>query len=194
MKQSEYIKGATKISQIPDELPIILFLGRSNVGKSSLINSLTNRKNLAHTSGIPGKTLLLNFYLINKSYYFVDAPGYGYAKRSKKMQDEFIVMIEEILMKHPKIIKVILVIDFKIGPTKDDLSTYEFLKSLNLDIIMVATKKDKINKSKQLSHENKLRKSLDNPDNLYVISNLYKDNIESLQNIIAEGVEKYESS
>src|SRR5690554_7523422 len=99
MKQAAYIKGAVKITDIPDEKPIILFLGRSNVGKSSLINSLTNRKNLAHTSGTPGKTMLLNFYLINNEFYLVDAPGYGYARRSKKMLDDFIIMIEDILLK-----------------------------------------------------------------------------------------------
>lgn len=194
MKQSEYIKGAKNITHIPSELPIVLFMGRSNVGKSSLINSLTNRKNLAHTSGMPGKTMLLNFYLINNNFYIVDAPGYGYARRSKSMQDEFVVMIEEMLIKHPKIVGVVLVIDFKIGPTEDDLNTYEFLKSLNLNIIMVATKKDKISKSKQLSHENKLRKQLNNPTNLFVVSNLYKENIENVKNIILKGVKEYESS
>lgn len=141
MKQAAYIKGAVKITDIPDEKPIILFLGRSNVGKSSLINSLTNRKNLAHTSGTPGKTMLLNFYLINNDFYLVDAPGYGYARRSKKMLDDFIIMIEDILLKHPKIISVMLVFDFKIGLTEADLDTYEFLKSLNVNIILVATKK-----------------------------------------------------
>lgn len=194
MKQSEYIKGAKNITHIPSELPIVLFMGRSNVGKSSLINSLTNRKNLAHTSGMPGKTMLLNFYLINNNFYIVDAPGYGYARRSKSMQDEFVVMIEEMLIKHPKIVGVVLVIDFKIGPTEADLNTYEFLKSLNLNIIMVATKKDKISKSKQLSHENKLRKQLNNPTNLFVVSNLYKENIENVKNIILKGVKEYESS
>jgi|SRR5690554_6169439 len=192
MKQAAYIKGAVKITDIPDEKPIILFLGRSNVGKSSLINSLTNRKNLAHTSGTPGKTMLLNFYLINNEFYLVDAPGYGYARRSKKMLDDFIIMIEDILLKHPKIISVMLVFDFKIGLTEADLDTYEFLKSLNVNIILVATKKDKISKSKQLSHENKLRKSLNNPSNLFVISNLNKDNIENLRNYIMKEVNAYE--
>jgi len=192
MKQAAYIKGAVKITDIPDEKPIILFLGRSNVGKSSLINSLTNRKNLAHTSGTPGKTMLLNFYLINNDFYLVDAPGYGYARRSKKMLDDFIIMIEDILLKHPKIISVMLVFDFKIGLTEADLDTYEFLKSLNVNIILVATKKDKISKSKQLSHENKLRKSLNNPSNLFVISNLNKDNIENLRNYIMKEVNAYE--
>ena len=182
MKQAAYIKGAVKITDIPDEKPIILFLGRSNVGKSSLINSLTNRKNLAHTSGTPGKTMLLNFYLINNEFYLVDAPGYGYA----------IIMSEDILLKHPKIISVMLVFDFKIGLTEADLDTYEFLKSLNVNIILVATKKDKISKSKQLSHENKLRKSLNNPSNLFVISNLNKDNIENLRNYIMKEVNAYE--
>ena len=108
------------------------------------------------------------------------------------MLDDFIIMIEDILLKHPKIISVMLVFDFKIGLTEADLDTYEFLKSLNVNIILVATKKDKISKSKQLSHENKLRKSLNNPSNLFVISNLNKDNIENLRNYIMKEVNAYE--
>src|SRR5690554_5319473 len=114
MQNAKYIKGATNLSQAPSDLPIFLLLGRSNVGKSSFINSLTNRKNLAKTSGTPGKTIVLNYYLIDENYYLVDAPGYGYARRSKNMQDEFIVMIEDILLRHPKIVSILLLIDFKV--------------------------------------------------------------------------------
>jgi len=188
MKTSNYIKGAVKITDIPSEKPIVLFMGRSNVGKSSLINSLTNRKRLAHTSGVPGKTIVLNFYLINDDFYLVDAPGYGYAKRSKKMQDEFVIMIEEILLKHPNIKQVVVVIDFKIGPTSLDIETINFLLSLNLEVLIVATKKDKVSKSKQLSHYNKLKEKLNYYDDFYAVSNINKENINNLKDKILKGV------
>lgn len=194
MKIAEYIKGAKTISQIPSDAPIVLLMGRSNVGKSSLINSLTNRKKLAHTSGNPGKTIILNFYQINNSFYIVDAPGYGYAKRSKSLQDEFIVMIEEMLTKHPKIAYVLLVIDFKVGPTDLDLATYEFLNTLDLEVIVVATKKDKIPKTKQYKQEKIIKESLNNPSKFYAISNVDRENIDLLRNHILEGVKNYESS
>lgn len=194
MKTANYVKGAVKITDIPSEKPIVLLMGRSNVGKSSLINSLTNRKKLAHTSGVPGKTIVLNFYLINNDFYLVDAPGYGYAKRSKKMQNEFVLMIEDMLLKHPNIKSVMVVIDFKVGPTDLDIETINFLYSLNLDIIVVATKKDKIPKSKQLSHYNKLKKTLNNYDKFYAVSNTNKENIDALRNIILKGVYENEQS
>lgn len=188
MKTANYIKGAVKITDIPSEKPIVLFMGRSNVGKSSLINSLTNRKKLAHTSGIPGKTIVLNFYLINNDFYLVDAPGYGYAKRSKKMQDEFVIMIENMLLEHPNIKSVVVVIDFKVGPTDLDIETINFLDSLNLDIIIVATKKDKISKSKQLSHLNKLKQKLNFYEDFYAVSNTNKENIIEVKDRILKGV------
>lgn len=192
MKESKYVKGAVNITHIPSEDPIVLFMGRSNVGKSSLINSLTNRKKLAHTSGIPGKTIVLNFYQINNEFYIVDAPGYGYAKRSKKMQDEFVIMIEEILVKHPKIVNVVVVIDFKVGPTEIDLETIDFLKSLNINLIIVATKKDRIQKSKQLSHYNKLKQTLNHYDNFFAVSNTTKENVDKVRELILKGVKEYE--
>lgn len=194
MREAKYIKGATNVSHIPSELPIVLLLGRSNVGKSSFINSLTYRKSLARTSGTPGKTIVLNYYLINETFYLVDAPGYGYARRSKSLQDEFIVMIENILTNHPKIVSILLLIDFKVGPTKDDISIYEFLISLNLDVIVVATKQDKIAKTRRTKHEKEIKQKLNNPKYFYAVSNTEKINIDSVRNEVLERVRKYETS
>lgn len=194
MKEAVYIKGAANVSQIPSDQPIFLLLGRSNVGKSSFINSLTNRKALARTSGTPGKTIVLNYYLINQSFYLVDAPGYGYARRSKSMKDEFVIMIEDILLNHPKIVSILLLMDFKVGPTSDDLDIYEFLQTLDLNVIIVATKKDKIAKTRQYKREKELRVLLNNPTNFYAISNVTKDKINEIRDEILKGVENYEAS
>lgn len=194
MKDAMYIKGAANVSQIPSDQPIFLLLGRSNVGKSSFINSLTNRKALARTSGTPGKTIVLNYYLINKAFYLVDAPGYGYARRSKSMKNEFIVMIEDILLNHPKILSILLLIDFKVGPTQDDLDIYEFLQTLDLNIIVIATKKDKIAKTRQYKREKELIQLLGNPKNFYAISNITKDKINEIRTEILSEVEEYETS
>lgn len=194
MKEAKYIKGATNVSQAPSDLPIFLLLGRSNVGKSSFINSITNRKSLAKTSGTPGKTIVLNYYLINNSFYLVDAPGYGYARRAKSTKDEFIVMIENILLNHPKIVSVLLLIDFKVGPTEDDLDIYNFLLSLNLKIIVIATKNDKIAKTRRPKHEKEIKNKLLNPPYFYAISNTEKNNIENIKNEILERINNYETS
>lgn len=194
MRQATYIKGTSRISDVPSSDPIYLLLGRSNVGKSSLINSLTNRKALAHTSGTPGKTIALNYYLINESFYLVDAPGYGYARRSKSTQTEFIIMIEDILLNHPNIISPIVLIDFKVGPTKDDKDIIEFLRSLGFDPIIVATKKDKIPNTKQYSREKQLLNQLNYPSRFFAVSNLYKQNIDELREKLLEEVEKYEKN
>lgn len=194
MKDAAYIKGAANVSQIPSDQPIFLLLGRSNVGKSSFINSLTNRKALARTSGTPGKTIVLNYYLINKAFYLVDAPGYGYARRSKSMKNEFIIMIEDILLNHPKILSILLLIDFKVGPTQDDLDIYEFLQTLDLNIIVIATKKDKIAKTRQYKREKELIQLLGKPKNFYSISNVTKDKINEIRAEILSEVEEYETS
>ncbi|VEU80739.1 ribosome biogenesis GTP-binding protein YihA/YsxC [Haploplasma axanthum] len=193
MKEAVYIKGSTNVSDVENQLPTYLLLGRSNVGKSSFINALTNRKALARTSGTPGKTIVLNYYLINSSFYLVDAPGYGYAKRSKSMQNEFIGMIDNVIHNHPKIISVLLLIDFKVGPTNDDLEIYDYLLSIGIEVNIVATKKDKIPKTRQYKQEKEIKKVLNNPINFYSVSNTTKDSIDKIREKILQGVEGYES-
>jgi len=149
---------AVRTSQYPEEkLPEFLLVGRSNVGKSSFINTLINRKNFAHTSSKPGKTQTLNFYLINNSFYFVDVPGYGYASVSHDRQKKFGVMIEEYIKSRDNLKCVFLLIDYRHKPTEDDVLMYEFLKFYNLNIKIVATKFDKIKKNAR-DKQNKLIK------------------------------------
>lgn len=139
---------ATRRSQYPDNnRPEFLLVGRSNVGKSSFINSILSRKNLAHTSVKPGKTKTLNFYNINDKFYLIDVPGYGYAAVDKKTQAKFGLMIEEYLEKRTQLKRVFMLIDFRMKPTEDDLLMYNFLKFYNLPVTVVATKADKVSGS-----------------------------------------------
>ena len=142
---SELSISAVRESQYPeDRLPEFLIVGRSNVGKSSFINTLINRKNYARTSSKPGKTQTLNFYKINKDFYFVDVPGYGYAITDKKTQMKFGKMIEEYVANRKELKEVFMLIDFRHKPTEDDLLMYKYLKYYNLKVTVVATKIDKI--------------------------------------------------
>lgn len=141
---------ATRRSQYPDDgRPEFLLVGRSNVGKSSFINCILSRKNLAYTSSKPGKTQTLNFYGINDNFYLIDVPGYGYASVDKKTQAKFGMMIEEYLEKREQLKRVFMLVDFRIKPTEDDLLMYNFLKYYNLPVTVVATKADKVGGSKK---------------------------------------------
>ena len=137
--------SAVRRSQYPtNEKPEFLLVGRSNVGKSSFINTLINRKNYARTSSNPGKTQTINFYLVNDEFYLVDAPGYGYANLNKKKQKKFGLMMEDYLINRPALKQVFMLIDFRNRPTSDDLMMYDFLKHYNIPVTIVATKVDKI--------------------------------------------------
>lgn len=153
---------ATRRSQYPEKNePEFLLVGRSNVGKSSFINTLLNRKNLAHTSGRPGKTQTLNFYKVNNDFYLIDVPGYGYASVDKKTQSKFGMMIEEYLEKRQQLRRVFMLVDFRMKPTEDDLLMYNFLKYYNLPVTIVATKADKVGGSKK---EKSLKQIMDSID------------------------------
>lgn len=144
----ELTNVAIRTTQYPtDNKPEFLMLGRSNVGKSSFINTLVNRKNLARTSAKPGKTQTLNFYSVDDMFYLVDVPGYGYAAVSNKKQEKFGLMIEEYIMNRPNLKHVFLLIDYRHKPTENDLIMYDFLKYYNLPVTVVCTKYDKIKKS-----------------------------------------------
>lgn len=153
---------ATRRSQYPDQgRAEFLLVGRSNVGKSSFINSILSRKNLAYTSARPGKTQTLNFYLVNDEFYLIDVPGYGYASVSKKVQSKFGMMIEEYLENRKQLKRVFMLIDFRHKPTEDDLLMYHFLKYYNLPVTVIATKADKVGGSKK---EKNLKLILDTLD------------------------------
>ena len=152
---------AVRRSQYPeDNKSEFLLVGRSNVGKSSFINTLIERKNFARTSSKPGKTQTLNFYLVNDRFYLVDVPGYGYASVSKDKQKKFGLMIEEYLKNRPNLKHVFLLIDYRHKPTEDDTLMYEFLKYYNLDITIVATKYDKISKNNRLKQDKLIKDTL----------------------------------
>ena len=136
---------ATRRSQYPEDgKPEFLLVGRSNVGKSSFINTILSRKNLAYTSAKPGKTQTLNFYGVNDAFYIIDVPGYGYAATDKKTQAKFGMMIEEYLEKREQLKRVFMLVDFRHKPKEDDLLMYNFLKYYNLPVTVIATKADKV--------------------------------------------------
>jgi GTP-binding protein len=148
---AEFVKSAfNKSHWTTDNLPEIAFLGRSNVGKSSLINSLLGRKGLARTSNTPGRTQSINFFLINESFYFVDLPGYGFAKVSKQMRSDWGKMAEEYLAERDELRLSIQLVDSRHNPTALDLQLNEWLKFYAKNHVVVATKADKLSNN-QLS-------------------------------------------
>ncbi|MGN7453188.1 ribosome biogenesis GTP-binding protein YihA/YsxC [Paenibacillus pasadenensis] len=158
---AEFIISAVQPHQYPsDALPEIALAGRSNVGKSSLINKLILRKNLARTSSQPGKTQQLNYYRINEALYFVDFPGYGYAKVSKTEREAWGKMIERYLQNREELKLVLLVIDIRHDPSKDDVLMFNWLKHFGIPMCIVCTKADKIPKSKWDKHKKAVRTTL----------------------------------
>ena len=154
--------SAVAAAQYPEDgHPEIAFLGRSNVGKSSLINKLIQRKAMARTAGVPGKTQTLNFYDLDSRLFFVDVPGYGYAKVSKTARAKFAAMIETYLTTRQPLRGVVLLVDSRHEPTADDISMYQYLKYYQLRTLVVATKIDKTPKSKRLHVAKQIKQRLD---------------------------------
>jgi GTP-binding protein len=150
IKNAEFITSAVKPSQYTEpDFPEIAFAGRSNVGKSSLINTLVNRKQLVKTSSKPGMTQLINFFVINGNTSFVDLPGYGYAKVSKKVRQTWGKMIETYLSTRQNLQGLVLLIDIRRGPEKEEFELIDWLIKAGIDIIIVFTKADKLSKPKQ---------------------------------------------
>ncbi|NMA00962.1 MAG: YihA family ribosome biogenesis GTP-binding protein [Clostridia bacterium] len=161
IKSSEFIISAVGKKQYPEEgLPEIALAGRSNVGKSSLINKVINRKNLARTSSKPGKTQTLNFYLINQEFYFVDFPGYGFAKVSNEVKEQWSQFIEEYLSQREVLKGVIHIIDVRHPPTNDDCMMYEWLTHYQIPTLVVATKADKISRGNWQKHLKEIKKKM----------------------------------
>ncbi|MBT8903634.1 ribosome biogenesis GTP-binding protein YihA/YsxC [Lactobacillus delbrueckii subsp. bulgaricus] len=191
INQSEFSVSAVKASQYPEgRLDEIALAGRSNVGKSSFINTLLQRKNLARTSSSPGKTQTLNFYRVDSDqadFYLVDVPGYGYAKVSKKQREEFGEMIQDYLETRAYLKGLILMIDGRHEPTVDDIAMYDYAQYLNLPILLVATKMDKIKKNAFNKTEAAFRKHLNlNKDNVTFLpfSSVTKLNVDQVKDWI----------
>lgn len=181
---------AVRRSQYPeDKKSEFLLVGRSNVGKSSFINTLIERKNFARTSSKPGKTQTLNFYLVNDAFYLVDVPGYGYASVSKDTQKKFGLMIEEYLKSRENLKHVFMLIDYRHKPTEDDVLMYEFLKYYNLDITIVATKYDKVSKNSRIKQDKLIKDTLKFDDNEFItFSTVTKKGRSEVLSIIEEKI------
>ncbi len=174
---SELTHIAVRTSQYPSETKQeFLLVGKSNVGKSSFINTILSRKNFARTSSKPGKTQTLNFYLCNDTFYLVDVPGYGYANVSKSQQKKFGLMIEEYLTTRKNLKLVFMLIDFRHKPGENDILMYNYLKYYNLPVCIIATKYDKVKSSVRDKQEKIVRETLNisETDSLVLFSSVTK--------------------
>ena len=188
---AEIVLSAVSKAQYPqDDMPEIALAGRSNVGKSSFINTLLGRKNLARTSSKPGKTQQLNFYNIDDKLRFVDVPGYGYAKVSKTERAKWGKMIEEYLTSRDNLRAVVSLVDLRHDPSADDVQMYEFLKYYEIPVIVVATKADKIPRGKWNKHESAIKKKLnfEASDRLIIFSSETRQGYDQAWDAILESI------
>lgn len=161
IKNPQFEISAVKPAQYPkNDLPQIVLVGKSNVGKSSFINTMLNRKSLARTSNTPGKTRQINFYNIDNNFYFVDLPGYGYSKLSKEEQVNMGRFIEDYLQKCQNIALIVLLLDIRHKPTVDDAHMFEYIKRTNLPFMLIANKADKIAVTKVDMELEKIKETL----------------------------------
>ena len=183
VKKSSLEAVGVKFEQYPsDNKPEIAFAGKSNVGKSTLINAMLNRKALARTSSQPGKTRTINFYNVDDEIYIVDLPGYGYAKASKTEIQKWGNMIESYLQKRQCLVGIILLIDIRHEPGKNDIMMYDWLKHYGYNIIIAATKSDKLNRSQIPKHLSVIKKTLglSEQDKLIAFSGTAKTGVSEL--------------
>lgn len=196
IKKAEIETVAVKKSQYPeDNMKEIAFAGRSNVGKSSLLNLLTGRKSLARVSGAPGKTRTINFYRINDEFRIVDLPGYGYAKVSKSMSESWGDMMETYLEQREGLVKVVQLVDIRHEPSKQDVQMYEYLRHFGLDGLVVATKADKVSRNELQKCLKVIRKTLNlsSEDIVIPVSALKRTGYQELLDVI-EGLLKDEET
>jgi len=183
IKNVDLVMSAIRRSQYPtDNKPEYLLIGRSNVGKSSFINTIINRKNYARTSSRPGKTQTINFYNVNDEFYLVDAPGYGYAGVSKTKRKKFGLMIEDYIINRKNLKCVFLLVDFRHKPTNDDILMYNYLKYYKIPTVIVATKSDKIGITLAQKQRNMIINELDLVvgDEFLTFSSVTKDGKEEI--------------
>ena len=193
IRSSEIEVSAIRKEQYPKEgLPEIALVGRSNVGKSSATNALLNRRNFARTSQTPGKTRTINFYKINNEFYFVDLPGYGYAKVSKSEKDKWGVIMERYLQDREELCAIFLLVDIRHEPTNDDVMMYEWIKHFGNNCVVIATKADKISRGQYQKHISIIRKKLqlEKDEKVIPLSSSKKTGVEDVWNEI---IAQYES-
>lgn len=194
IKKADIVAVTGRKDQYPeDDMDEIAFAGRSNVGKSSLLNLLTNRRKLAKVSGNPGKTRTINFYLINNEFRIVDLPGYGYARVSKSISVNWGPMMEDYFNTRQKLLKVILLVDIRHEPSKQDVQMYNYLKYQGFDGVVVATKSDKVSRNQSQKNISVIRKTLGmHPsDKVIPVSTLkrtgYEELLDEIELILREG-------
>lgn len=180
MNKSQYPQGRT---------PEVVLAGKSNVGKSSFVNSLANRKSLARTSSAPGKTRQLNFYNMDDKFYFVDLPGYGYSQMSKAEQKKVADSIEVYLRNRKNINLIVLLVDIRHKPTADDRTMMNYIRESGKRYIVIASKSDKIAKTKVQSYVDDIAQELDIPDDLiFPFSSETKFNLENIWEVVEESL------
>ncbi len=185
----EFKKAILDMKDAPrDKKPEIAFAGKSNVGKSSLLNAMFNRKNLAKTSNTPGKTRTINFFEVNRKFYFVDLPGYGYAEVSKELQEKWGKLIFEYLTRRETLKLMVVLIDSRHGPNERDIQLIDFLEEQQIPTLLVATKIDKLSNSQRKPHLEMIRKALnlDEEAILLPFSALTKEGVAPLWKIIED--------
>ncbi|MBU5316425.1 ribosome biogenesis GTP-binding protein YihA/YsxC [Clostridium bornimense] len=191
IKKAEFVISAVKPTGYPEtDMSEVAFVGRSNVGKSSLINTITNRRKLVKVSQTPGKTKLVNFFIINDAMHFVDLPGYGYAKVSKKERESWGKTIEMYLHYRPQLSKVVLLLDCRRVPNEDDKLMYKWIQHYNYEPVIVMTKIDKLNRSEIVKAEKTIRATLNIPKEIkiYNFSSLKKIGKEELTDKLLEDI------
>ena len=194
IRSSEIVVSAIRKEQYPAEgLPEIALVGRSNVGKSSATNALLNRRNFARTSQTPGKTRTINFYKISNEFYFVDLPGYGYAKVSKSEKDKWGVIMERYLQDRQELCAIFLLVDIRHEPTNDDVMMYEWIKHFGYNCVVIATKADKISRGQYQKHISIIRKKLqlEKDEKVIPLSSSKKTGVEDVWNEIIAQYEEH---
>jgi GTP-binding protein len=191
ISSARYLISAERVDQSPDHtMPEICFIGRSNVGKSSLINSLTSHPRLAKTSGTPGKTRLLNFFIINDGEWcLVDLPGYGYAKVSQEQRDKWDKTMMKYMVERKNLALIVMLVDSRHNPLEKDLDMVFWLAENQLTFILVLTKADKLSKSAQKQSQNKFKKALEEMNietEIVLTSASTKDGMDNLRNIVSD--------
>lgn len=188
----EFKKAILDLKDAPkDRKPEIAFAGKSNVGKSSLLNALFNRRNLAKTSNTPGKTRTINFFEVNRKFYFVDLPGYGYAEVSKELQEKWGQLMFEYLTSRDTLKLMVVLIDSRHGPNERDIQLIDFLEEQEIPTLLVATKIDKLSNSQRKPHLDLIRKSLNLDEEAIILpfSAVTKEGVTPLWKIIEEVIE-----